>query len=258
METLNAAEIGKVGKAASPILVNSAAKHVKKHNNTAYFTFGRFQPPTSGHAGLINAVRERAEATDSDAHIFVSSSVNNMTKYIKSKAYKDMIKSGEFESVKANENPLNVAQKVHYLKKMHKGINIVNTTELGITNIVDIVENIGPDGLGYKKLVMVVGSDRVDAFKRIFSDKPYVFIEPYGEKRVKGGISGTKMRLAAVNGDIQTFKNGVLIGDMSDVDVLDLMNDIRVGLGYHVLGASGGLRATRKRWCRQSSRRSKA
>lgn len=252
METLDAREIGKAGKPVSPISVNTAAKHVKKHSNTAYFTFGRFQPPTSGHAGLINSVRERAEAAEADAHIFVSSSLNNMTKYIKSKAYKDMIKSGEFESIKANENPLNVAQKVHYLKKMHKGINIVNTTELGLTNIVDIVENIGPDGLGYKKVVMVVGSDRVDAFKRIFSDMPFVSIEPYGENRAKGGISGTKMRMAAVNGDIQTFKRGVLIGDMSEVDVLNLLNDIRMGLGYPVLGAGGSLRKTRKRWCRQS------
>lgn len=233
-------------------------EQVVKNNNVAYFSFGRFQPPTSGHAGLINSVRLKAEAASADAHIFVSSSVNNMAKYLKSKAYTNMVKSGKFESIKANENPLNVAQKVRYLKKMHKGINIVNTTELGITNIVDIVERLGPEGLGYLKLVMVVGSDRVGDFKRIFSDKPYVSIEPYGEKRGKEGISGTKMRLAAVNGDVQTFKHGVLIGDMSDVDVLDLMNNIRVGLGYPVLGASGGLRATRKRWCRQSSRRSKA
>jgi hypothetical protein len=254
METLDAAEIGKLGKAVSPISISSAAKYVKKNHNAAYFTFGRFQPPTSGHAGLINSVRERAEAAGADAHIFVSSSVNNMVKYTKSKAYKDMIKSGEFESIKANENPLNVAQKVHYLKKMHKGINIVNTTELGLTNIVDIVENIGPDGLGYKKVVMVVGSDRVDAFKRIFSDMPFMSIEPYGEKRVKGGISGTKMRMAAVNGDIETFTNGVLIGHMTEQDVLDLMNDIRMGLGYPVLGAGGSLRKTRKRWYRRSTK----
>ena len=209
-------------------VVKSADKSV------AYFTYGRFQPPTMGHAGLIQTVKEKADISNADAFVFVSSTINKMDKYIASKKYKEMLKTGVFESIKENENPLSVYQKVKYLKKMHGaiGINIVNPIEFGNTNIVDIAELMGPKGLGYEKLVMLVGSDRVASFKKAFTGKSYVTIEPFGVKRTAGGISGTKMRLAAVAGRFEEFKTGVMTGEMTEKDVFDLMNDIRVGLAF--------------------------
>ena len=209
-------------------VIKSADKSV------AYFTYGRFQPPTIGHAGLIQAVKERADITGSDAFVFVSSTMNKMDKYKTSKKYKDMLKAGVFESIKENENPLSVYQKVKYLKKMHGalGIPIVNTIEFGQANIVDIADLLGPEGLGYTKLVMLVGKDRVSSFKHAFGSKPFISIEPYGIVRKKDSISGTNMRLAAVAGRFEDFKLGVMTGEMTENDCFDLMNDIRVGLAF--------------------------
>jgi hypothetical protein len=209
-------------------VIKSADKSV------AYFTYGRFQPPTIGHAGLIQSVKEHADVSNADAFVFVSSTINKMDKYRASKKYKEMLKTGVFESIKENENPLSVYQKVKYLKKMHGslGINIVNTVEIGQTNIVDIADMMGPEGLGYTKLVMLVGSDRVSSFKKAFVNQPFVSIEPFGVKRKEGGISGTKMRLAAVAGRFEEFKAGVNTGEMTEKDCFDLMNDIRVGLAF--------------------------
>lgn len=212
-------------------VVKSADKSV------AYFTYGRFQPPTIGHAGLIQSVKEHADIAGADSFVFVSNTINKMEKYTASKKYKDMLKTGVFESIKENENPLSVYQKVKYLKKMHGslGISIVNTVEFGKTNIVDIADMMGPEGLGYTKIVMLVGSDRVASFKKAFGDKPFVSIEPFGVKRKVGGISGTKMRLAAVAGRFEEFKEGVMTGEMTEKDSFDLMNDIRVGLAFDAI-----------------------
>lgn len=222
---------------------------------TAYFTFGRFQPPTVGHALLIRTVYERAVAAGGDAFVFVSSSKNNMEKYLASRKYREM-NPLFFESMETNKNPLTVWQKVYYMKKMFSDMNvqIVNTTEFGSTQITDIVFQLGPEGsLGYQQVVFVVGSDRVSGFKKIFKDVPYVRVESAGEARTDtvnavntlASISGTKMRIAAVNADFGRFKRGVMIGSMTEGDAYNMMNDVRVGLGYAPL-ASGGLRKTRR------------
>lgn len=222
---------------------------VYRKNATAYFTYGRFQPPTLGHAALFRTVKEQADAGGGDAYIFVSNSMNKMDKYMASKIYKTMVKTGQFTSIKENENPLSVYQKVKYLKKMHGdlGINIINTTEFGQNNIVDIVHALGPEGLGYTNLVMLVGSDRVPVFKKTFKDVAFIRIEPYGAKRQDGGISGTKMRLAAVSGNFAEFKSGVMTGAMTEADAFDLMNDIRVGLALQPLVKVGGTRKSRNK-----------
>jgi len=228
----------------------------KEHTSTAYFTFGRFQPPTIGHALLIRNVHERAIADNADSYIFVSKSHNNMKTYLKSKKYKDMIKNNTFESTKDNENPLNIVQKVYYLEKMHPGVRIINTVDFGFTNIVDIVSHLGPDGpVGYKHLVFLVGGDRVSTFRRIFNDIPYVRIEQAGATRTLNNnnssslssISGTKMRIAAVKGDFEKFKKGVLIGLMTENDAFEMMNCVRIGLGYEPIMKAGNLRKTMRR-----------
>jgi len=220
---------------------------------TAYFTFGRFQPPTVGHAVLIRTVYERAVASGGDAFVFVSSSKNNMEKYLASRKYREM-NPLFFESMETNKNPLSVWQKVSYMKKMFSdmNINIVNTTEFGSTQITDIVFQLGPEGsLGYQQVVFVVGSDRVSGFKKIFKDVPYVRVESAGDARTNNAvntlasISGTKMRIAAVNADFERFKRGVLIGSMTEGDAFNMMNDVRVGLGYAPLASAGGYRKTR-------------
>lgn len=224
-----------------------------EHRSTAYFTFGRFQPPTIGHAALIRNIHEKAIANNADSYIFVSNSHNNMEKYLKSKKYKQMIQTGIFENIKDNENPLSIVQKIYYLEKMHPDVTFINTANFGITNIMNIVYELGPQGsIGYQHLVFFVGSDRVANFSRIFKDVPYIHIEQAGVQRTLNknessltSISGTKMRMAAVSGDFEKFKKGVIMGLMTENDAYQLMNFVRIGLGYKPIMNAGNFRCRR-------------
>lgn len=113
----------------------------KDGHTKAFFTFGRFQPPTIGHKVLIDEVTELARKKGGDAYIFVSSKQNELMKYVKSKRYLEMRKGNYFESTDANENPLSVTDKVKYLKKQHPftGAEFVNTTDCNCRNVLAIV-----------------------------------------------------------------------------------------------------------------------
>ena len=203
----------------------------------ALFTFGRFQPPTVGHKVLIDFIAETAAAQGADPYVFVSSTQN------KSRTAKPI-----FESTKANENPLSVYDKVKYLNKMYPDtpVKIINTTESECTTIFQIVDKLRSNG--YTEITMAVGSDRVESFQKILS-RVGVNIIPAGVPRTVNAnssnvkaMSGTKMRIAAVSGNIEKFKEGVLIGSMTEADALDLLNLVRQGLGYDVLYQGGALR----------------
>jgi nicotinic acid mononucleotide adenylyltransferase len=178
---------------------------------TAVFTFGRFQPPTTGHEVLVRGLIALAAAREGDAYVFVSS---NQEKKL--------------------ENPLTVAQKVGYMRKQYpSGVTIVNTTEEKCTNLTAIVEWL--KAAGYTKIVMCVGSDRVPGFRRIFEKEGLVEVVPIGKKRNSGnsvaGMSGTKMRAAATRRNLDTFKQGVMIGSMTEENAAALMENVRAGMG---------------------------
>ena len=208
---------------------------ITKTKEIAVFTFGRFQPPTIGHQVLIEGIKTLATERNGDAYVFVSSTVNNMEKYLTSSSYAAFKKSGEFESTADNENPLAVEQKVGYLKKMYPSdISIINTTTCGCTNLTAIVDKL--EEAGYISIVIGVGSDRVGQFQRIFSKHGNIEVVGVGAKRkaknkTTAGMSGTKMRLAAVRGDLDLFKTGVMIGSMTESNVQQLMKNVRIGLG---------------------------
>jgi len=177
---------------------------------TAVFTFGRFQPPTTGHEVLVRGLIALAAAREGDAYVFVSS---NQEKKL--------------------ENPLTVAQKVGYMRKQYpSGVTIVNTTEEKCTNLTGIIEWL--KAAGYTKIVMGLGSDRVPGFRRM-GEKEGFEIVPVGKKRNSGnsvaGMSGTKMRAAATRRNLDTFKKGVMIGSMTEENAATLMENVRAGMG---------------------------
>jgi hypothetical protein len=116
--------------------------------------------------------------------------------------------------------------------------------------------------MGYTEIVALVGSDRVVAFSRIFAKAhPYVSVDKVGSDRKEANngtvksMSGTKMRKAAVEGNVLLFKRGTKIGSMTDADVMSLMNDVRRGLGLPPFAKRvGTLRALSKK---RGTRRSK-
>ena len=60
---------------------------------------------------------------------------------------------------------------------------------------------------------------------------PFITVLPAGVVRTTKTMSGTKMRAAAVRSDFETFKAGVITGDLHEEDALAMMRDVRVGLG---------------------------
>lgn len=233
----------------------------KEGKTAAFFTFGRLQPPTIGHKVVIDTVLAMADdyPAPADAYVFVSSKQNDMAVYMRTKKYMTIQETGRFESSDVNENPLSVYDKVKYLKKMYPDslVSIVNTTECppkpsdrpnpGCAQILSILDKLR--SVGYSDITMVVGSDQRDKFARFLKG---IKIVAAGETRNESAsaiglkaMSGTKMRVAAVRGtpaDIEAFKYGVMIGEMTDKDAIELLNAVRIGLGYNPI-ITGGRRA---------------
>ena len=224
----------------------------------AVFTFGRFQPPTSGHKLLIDAVSRIATENGGDGYIFVSSKLNSAGHRNVQAITRNMKRTGNFKSTGNNENPLTVDVKMIYLNKMYpsneRDIRFINTTKSDCRNVPSVFQKLFD--AGYTKVIMVVGSDRVESFSKSFSRaNDSVTVVSAGERNLENEtsndptkMSGTKMRKAALRGDVDFFGKGVKIGSMTDADVIDLMNLVRAGLGFPPFAGKGGNRRnTRKR-----------
>lgn len=177
------------------------------------FAFGRFQPPTTGHELLVNAVKKIASAQKADHVIFASRTEDKKS------------------------NPLPVDRKVYYLKRMFPKTNFVAANK----DIRTFMEAATMLSKKYKNLVMIAGSDRVPEYKKLL-DKyngtvfhfDTVEVVSAGERDPDAdsasGMSGTKMREAAKKGDFTLFKKG-LPHTLTELDGKRLMNEIRVGMG---------------------------
>ena len=162
------------------------------------FAFGRFNPPTVGHEKLINKVA--SVAGSSDYKIYPSF------------------------TTRPAKDPLPHALKIAYMRKMfpkHARKIIADqdaTTAMAIaTKLYDA---------GYKKLVMVAGSDRVKEFQKLLDDYNDVKGKAHGYYKFASikvvsagdrdpdaegvtGMSASKMRDAAASGDLSQFKRGL-------------------------------------------------
>ena len=176
---------------------------------TCYFTFGRFQPPTTGHAENFRGVK--AAAGGHDYRIYISQTVD-----------------------KKGSNPLLPDRKLFYMNKMfpeHKG-----KIYSGPRQPVEILQDLMM--AGYNEVVFLVGSDRVSAmqFLHKYNGKDFSFrkieIKSSGSRDADGdtfAISGTKMRRAAHANDFSTFRKGIPRA-LNDNDCRTLMLEIAANL----------------------------
>jgi len=189
-------------------------------SKTVVFAFGRFQPPTSGHAILVNAVRKIAAQQKADHVIFASRSQDKKS------------------------NPLPVDRKVYYLEKMFPKTNFVAAND----QVRTFIEAATLLSKKYKNVIMIAGSDRVPEYTKIlnkYNGDVFKFdtveVVSAGERDpdsdTASGMSGTKMREAAKKGDYVLFKKG-LPHTLLDIDGRRLMNEIRQGLGLEVVKES--------------------
>ena len=181
------------------------------------FAFGRFQPPTTGHELLVNIVKKVASAQKADHVIFASRTHDKKS------------------------NPLPVDRKVYYLKRMFPKTNFVAAND-DVRTFIEAAKMLSGK---YKNLVMIAGSDRVPEYKKIlekYNGDVFHFdtveVVSAGERDPDAdsasGMSGTKMRAAAVDGDYKKFKTG-LPKVLTDLDGRRLMNEIRQGMGMEVV-----------------------
>ena len=190
------------------------------------FTFGRFNPPTTGHLKLIEAVAKEA-------------------------GQKDDYRIVPTRSFKADKNPLKIDIKLAWMKKMFPkhADHIISTPDLNvIVKVMQSFQGIPPDG--YTDVCMVVGSDRVQDFTTLLNkynrdpndpDKTveYAFksieVKSAGERDPDNdndvsGMSASKMRGYAKAGKWGEFQNA-LTGLLSADDAAKLMRDVRKGQG---------------------------
>ena len=192
-------------------------KELVEQKDNVVFTFGRFNPPTTGHEKLIQKVK--SVAGSSPYRIYPSQSQNQ------------------------KKDPLPHALKIAYMRKMFPkhARNIV--ADKDSRTAIDIAVKLYDEG--FKNLTMVVGSDRVKEFERLL--KPYNGVEgkrhgyykfdsinvvSAGERDPDAegveGMSASKMRKAASESDFELFQQGLPSGFK---DAKKLYLDVRKYMG---------------------------
>ena len=186
--------------------------------DTAVFTFGRFNPPTTGHEKLIDALaRESKKVSGSKMYVFASHSQD------------------------PKKNPLPYPKKIAYMKKMFPKYksNITTAKQRNVFEVATFLHD-----KGHRSVVMVVGSDRVDEFDRLLNEYNgvqgrhgyYGFdsieVVSAGERDPDAegveGMSASKMRAAAAEGEFDQFKQGLPSGFK---EAKKLFRDVLAGMG---------------------------
>jgi len=177
----------------------------------ASFAVGRFQPPTIGHALMIQEVMK----SPGDAFIFVSSA-----------------------TTPKSSNPLTAAQKIAALEKMFpSGVTFVDTSECDPKCGGPVQANNYLREQGYTDITLLAGSDRAESFgpdaPMWESGKKHDIPPPKFKAltRTEGtgatAMSGTKARKLARDGDYEGFANAVRVGSIDDAAIRKLYTAIR-------------------------------
>jgi hypothetical protein len=163
----------------------------QEDKGTLTIAFGRFNPPTTGHEKLLDTV---ANVADKGEYRIYPSRSNDPKK-----------------------NPLDPDTKISMMRKMYPkhGERIVN--DAGSKTIFDVLKQAHADG--YSGVNIVVGSDRQAEFQKLatkYNGDLYDFknlnIVSAGERDPDAedvtGMSASKLRKAAAEGDFETFRKG--------------------------------------------------
>lgn len=156
------------------------------------FTFGRMNPPSQGHAELINYTVRLAQKIGADHRIYTS------------------------QSQDPSKNPLSARQKIAFLRQIFPGVNFVNDASAKSAFV--IAKKLAD--AGYDDVTFVVGADRVSEFRTSMSKyvKPKTAKDfdpkihfPFKKFQVvssgsrKKGVSGTDLRNYIRKGDFASF-----------------------------------------------------
>jgi len=195
--------------------IQSFSDYVVESSKEVTFTFGRYNPPTIGHEILFNKLKAVARA--GNYRVYAS------------------------QSEDAKKNPLPYKDKIKFLRKMFPkhARNVILDSK--VKNVFDVLVNLYDEG--FKRVTMVVGSDRVKEFDILVNKyngvkgrhgfyKLSLNVVSAGERDPDSdgadGMSASKMRMAAQQNDLKSFSNG-LPNNFKGTE--DLFNAVRIGMG---------------------------
>jgi len=172
-------------------------------------TFGRFNPPTTGHEALIKKV--------------ASSAKNGEYRIYPSRTQDD------------KKNPLDPSTKVKFMHKAYPDHQNAIVANDDMKTIFDVLTSL--DDEGYSAVNLVVGGDRVSEFNSLaqkYNGQAYTFDEikvtSAGDRDPDGegveGMSASKQRKSAAEGDYDSFAKGCPKA-MSKKDCQELFNTLR-------------------------------
>ena len=190
---------------------------VPKTKGTLTIAFGRFNPPTIGHQQLMDVAAQSAESDGGDYLIYPSRSQDK------------------------KKNPLDPDTKISYMRKMFPTHSERIVNDAGNKTIFDVLKKAHNDG--YTNVRIVGGSDRVKEFEKLsnnYNGQLYAFdaieVVSSGERDpdAKGveGMSASRMRLAAAEGDFRKFREG-LPPDMKRGSAQELFDSVRASMGIN-------------------------
>ena len=162
--------------------------------DTIVIAWGRFNPPTTGHEVVILRVEKEARSRKADYLIYPTKSMDR------------------------KKNPLTFKQKVRFMKRMFPKHSKNISADASVTTLIQAAQK--SEEQGYANLVVVVGADRVGEFKKLldkYNGKDYNFdsidIVSAGARDPDAedvtGMSASKMRKAATDGDYDLFLSGL-------------------------------------------------
>jgi phosphopantetheine adenylyltransferase len=196
---------------------------VERTLGTLTIAFGRFNPPTIGHLQLMDTAAASAEQDQSDYVIVPSRSQD------------------------AKKNPLDADTKIFYMRKMFPQHSERIYNDVNMRTIFDVLKKAYNDG--YSSVRIVGGSDRVKEFDKLannYNGNLYQFdsieVISSGDRDPDSdgveGVSASRMRLAAAEGDFKTFRAG-LPPEVSRKDAMELFDVIRQSMGIEQIQQEG-------------------
>lgn len=199
-------------------MINRFSQYLVEEERVVYFTFGRMNPPTIGHGKLLDKIASLAGKNP----------------------YKVFLSQTQDQS----KNPLSYSDKIKHVRKMFpkhaRNVMVHKEVKTAMDAVVDLYEQ------GFRKIVMVVGSDRVTEFETLitkyngkearhgFYNFQDIKVVSAGERDPDAegveGMSASKLRAAAKDNDFISFSQGVP-SSMNTKDTRKLFNDVRKGMG---------------------------
>ena len=176
-------------KTLSRFLSEAKSKDLKP----VVMAFGRMNPPTTGHAVLVDKVHELAKKHSAHHEVILSHSQDT------------------------EKNPLSQTDKIKHAKRYFPNTNITGSNKEN-PNFISQAKRLNQ--AGHKHLIMVAGSDRVkeyqDTLKR-YNGKEFNFKKidvvsaGHRDPDAEGvsGMSASKMREHAKNKNFKSFRGGI-------------------------------------------------